>query len=449
MNLMVPIFWGIPALLLFIFVAYSLMEGEKRAFFISLLILSAWSGIFLFLIWAFPGILWELTVILAGLLLILLFWMIFSPRPRETQAVIGPQKQIDERDIIFARFDLEKDSERYREYYNRRPERKEKDDRIREIPDILSPYHMEREPILFSLADAEFAFLDELLTLANGPVNSHSAGLTDAAANAVRIKQIFRYLGADRTGICKLDPAYIYSHVGRGPEPYGRSIQTDHKYAVVFTIPMDYAVIAMAPQAPVIVETARKYVEAARIAIIAADWIRRLGYPARAHMAGSNYHAVLPALAWKAGLGEVGRMSILMTPEHGPRVRLGLVTTTLPLNPDSIRNWGMQDFCRICQKCAVNCPSGAIPFGDKREENGSVRWIIDREACYEFWRKCGTDCSRCLSVCPYSKPPNALHNAVRFAAARSKAAQRLSLWGDHLFYGKRPKTREKKFHAAQ
>jgi ferredoxin len=205
---------------------------------------------------------------------------------------------------------------------------------------------------------------------------------------------------------------------------------------------MDYGVIATAPQAPVIVETARKYVEAARIAIIAADWIRRLGYPARAHMAGSNYQAVLPALAWEAGLGEVGRIGILMTPEHGPRVRLGLVTTSIPLETDPVRNWGMQDFCRICKKCAVNCPSEAIPYGDKQEENGSVRWIIDREACYEFWRQCGTDCSRCLSVCPYSKPANALHSAVRFAAAHSRAAQRISLWGDHLFYGTRPKPRK-------
>lgn len=383
-----------------------------------------------------------MTLFLAGLLLILLFWIIFSPRPREKQAIPGPQKRIDERDIIFARFDLEKDSARYREYYKLRPELKEKDDQIREIPDILSPYHIEREPLLFSLADAEFAFLDELLTLADGPVNSHSAGLADSAANAARIKKILRYLGADQTGICELDPAYIYSHVGRGPEPYARSIQTDHKYAVVFTIPMDYGVIATAPQAPVIVETARKYVEAARIAIIAADWIRRLGYPARAHMAGSNYQAVLPALAWEAGLGEVGRIGILMTPEHGPRVRLGLVTTSIPLETDPVRNWGMQDFCRICKKCAVNCPSEAIPYGDKQEENGSVRWIIDREACYEFWRQCGTDCSRCLSVCPYSKPANALHSAVRFAAAHSRAAQRISLWGDHLFYGTRPKPRK-------
>ncbi|MFO7866630.1 MAG: reductive dehalogenase domain-containing protein [Candidatus Aminicenantes bacterium] len=434
--------WGIPGLILLIFAICSRVERENRAFFISLALFFGWAALFFLFGFVFHAIPREFTAAPAAVWLVLILWMVMSPRPQEKQEASGPHKRTDERDVIFARFDLRKDTPRYREYYSRRPEFKEKDDRIRVLPDILSPAHMERDPVRFFLADSEFSFLENLLTLADGPVHSSPGNAKDPEENTACIKQIFQYLGADQTGVCALDPAFVYSHAGRGPEPYGSLIQPEHKYAVVFTLPMDYAVMASAPQAPVLAETARKYVEAARISVAAAGWLRRMGYSARAHMAGSNYQAILPPLGWKAGLGEIGRMGILMTPDHGPRVRLGLVTTDFPLKTDPVRVWGMQDFCRRCKKCAENCPSGAIPFSGKQEENGSVKWTIDREACYAFWRKCGTDCGRCMSVCPYSKPANPVHNAVRYLAARSRAAQIMSLWGDHVFYGKHPAPRK-------
>jgi epoxyqueuosine reductase QueG len=111
--------------------------------------------------------------------------------------------------------------------------------------------------------------------------------------------------------------------VGRGPGSYGEEIILDHRFAVAFAVEMDVAMVAAAPDAPVIVETAKKYVEAARIAIILADCLRRLGYAARAHIAGSNYQVLVPPIAWEAGLGELGRLGILITPKFGPRARPG------------------------------------------------------------------------------------------------------------------------------
>ena len=45
--------------------------------------------------------------------------------------------------------------------------------------------------------------------------------------------------------------------------------------------------------------------------------IRRLGYPARAHIDG-NYRVIAPLVARDAGLGEIGRMGLLMTPRSRP-----------------------------------------------------------------------------------------------------------------------------------
>jgi epoxyqueuosine reductase QueG len=166
--------------------------------------------------------------------------------------------------------------------------------------------------------------------------------------------------------------------------------------------------------------------------------MRRLGYPARAHIDG-NYRVIAPLVARDAGLGEIGRMGLLMTPHLGPRVRLGVVTTEMPLVPDSRGDdASVLDFCNVCRKCATNCPVGAISSGDRIAVDDGLRWAIDSETCYRYWNVIGTDCATCVRVCPYSHPDNAAHNLVRWAAGRSGAARRAALWLDDLFYGRNP-----------
>jgi NAD-dependent dihydropyrimidine dehydrogenase PreA subunit len=116
-----------------------------------------------------------------------------------------------------------------------------------------------------------------------------------------------------------------------------------------------------------------------------------------------------------------------------------VVTTDLPLLPDGRRpDPSMLDFCTICQKCARNCPVQAIPFGPRTEVDGALRWRIDQEVCYRYWCVAGTDCARCVAVCPYSHPDTAWHNVIRWTAHRSGLARRAILHLDHLFYGARP-----------
>ena len=67
------------------------------------------------------------------------------------------------------------------------------------------------------------------------------------------------------------------------------------------------------------------------------------------------------------------------------------------------------------------------------------RWRINQEICYRYWCTLGTDCARCVAVCPYSHDDNAMHNMVRGAVQRSGAARRAVLWLDHVFYGAEPK----------
>jgi len=143
-------------------------------------------------------------------------------------------------------------------------------------------------------------------------------------------------------------------------------------------------------------------------------------------------------IAADAGLGELGRIGLLVTPEFGPRVRLAVVTTDLPLDQDEPVTFGVQDFCESCMKCADICPSGSIDAGKKAIHAGVEKWQSRMDSCYRHWRTAGSDCCLCVKVCPYSHPANPLHNFIRWVIGHNPLARRLALWGDDLAYGRRP-----------
>ena len=351
-----------------------------------------------------------------------------------------PRKRFDERDIMFARARLVPGSPEHEAYYAMHPENRVIDDEFRALPGLLSLKASKANPLAFASAEASFCLTGAMRSEVDGPVAQIRQDFT-AAQMTPYIKGLARYYGAYTVGITDLRPYYFYSHVGRGSGGYGAPITLDHRYAIAFTVEMDHAVTGTAPNAPSSMESARQYVEAARVSLQLGYLIRLLGYPARAHIDG-NYRVIAPLVARDAGLGEIGRMGLLMTPELGPRVRLGVVTTDLPLTPDKPDgDMSVIDFCRICQKCVETCPSRSIPAGDREEIDGALRWRIDSDSCFRYWNRVGTDCGRCMAVCPYSHPNNWAHNLVRSAVRRSGGARRVVLWMDDVFYGRKPAPR--------
>ena len=202
---------------------------------------------------------------------------------------------------------------------------------------------------------------------------------------------------------------------------------------------MRHDMVMAAPQASIVLESAKQYLNSGKIATQLAEMIRNMGFDAWAHIDG-NYQLICPLVARDAGLGEIGRMGILMTKKHGPRVRIAVVTTNMELEPDVyIKNHSVIDFCRMCKKCADCCPSQSISHEDPKVINGIKRWKIDAESCFTFWCKAGTDCGRCMAVCPYSHPNHSLHKFIRWGISRSKLFRYVAVHMDDYFYGKRPK----------
>ena len=350
--------------------------------------------------------------------------------------MIPTDEQVDERDVIFSREGYQPGTPAYETYYGARPENRPVDDRIRQLPEMCSPGGQEYEPSLAEQVRRTFDHLERLGTQVDGTVATDREPSGNADPTDWVKKRVLA-LGAHAVGVAPLEQRYVYTHVGRGPEPWGEPIENEHPFAIVFTLEMQSQAVDTAPRLPITVETARNYLRGAELSIELAREIRARGYEARAHIAGSNYQIMLPPLAHAAGLGELGRMGYLIAPRLGPRLRLGAVTTTLPLTPDRSTEFGVQDFCEVCKKCVVNCPSASIPEGEKTWERGVLKWQLRLESCLHYWRVLGTDCGLCMRVCPYSHPPTPIHNLVRFAIARSAFARRVSIWGDDLLYGRR------------
>jgi reductive dehalogenase len=138
-----------------------------------------------------------------------------------------------------------------------------------------------------------------------------------------------------------------------------------------------------------------------------AQYIRNLGYEAVASM---NDSALPIPLAVQAGLGEVGRHSLLITEEYGPRLRLGKIFTNMPLQVDKPKRFGVKEFCDICQRCSNACPPKAIATAAPSRKahsvsnlRGVLKWTTHAEKCFRFWAGQNSDCSICIRVCPYNR----------------------------------------------
>lgn len=153
-----------------------------------------------------------------------------------------------------------------------------------------------------------------------------------------------------------------------------------------------------------------------------AGW---LALPSAGGLLMADHHGAL------AGLGEIGRLGLLITPEYGPNLRLFTIITNYPFQVKGPAIFGVADYCETCQRCINECPAKALTEGHRRP--GLYQWPVDRQACFENWRlNClglaadqdqdfnsspGPDhqgqlfqkkqgpCRKCIEICPYTREP--------------------------------------------
>ncbi|MEE4197693.1 MAG: reductive dehalogenase [Bacteroidales bacterium] len=424
-------------IILFYTALISYTEKEFRAARISLFLSTAWLILFLLTFWFnFPGKETVSFLILGGVFLGFIVIVLPINHPVK-EPFPTPVEKHDERDVMFSRNELQPGTSRYDEYYNKNPERKSLDGKFREKPGLLSSGSLMYHSVMFAAAEATFETIEALKPWVNGPVAEAKIPVNPPEISNY-MKRWIKKQGAHSVGITGLKNYHLYSHKGRG-DLYGKEIKNTHSYAIALTVEMDHEMIQTAPKAPVTMESSQQYLTSGTLAVQLAAFIRRLGYSARAHIDG-NYELICPLVARDAGLGEIGRMGLLMTPLLGPRIRIAVVTTDMPLPTDQRKDYSsVIDFCNRCKKCADACPSASIPHAGRTKEKGVSRWKINSESCFTYWSTIGTDCGRCISVCPYAHPNSPMHNVIRWGIGNSTLFRRFALWMDDLFYGRKPK----------
>lgn len=234
---------------------------------------------------------------------------------------------------------------------------------------------------------------------ARGPVSPTAA---DPRRNAERLKATAHWLGVDAVGLCAVPAWAYYSH-----DAGGRPMAAYHANAVNLLIDQGHETMegASGDDWISVAQSMRAYLRFSLMGGVLAEQIRRLGYSARVHSVLDG-DVLQPPLLLLSGLGEVSRIGeVILHPFLGPRLKSGSITTDLPMAPDQPIDFGLQRFCEGCNKCARECPSGAITAGPKVMYNGYEIWKSDAEKCarYRITNAAGGMCGRCMKTCPWNQ----------------------------------------------
>jgi len=146
-----------------------------------------------------------------------------------------------------------------------------------------------------------------------------------------------------------------------------------------------------------------------RIGYIFRDW---LAYELVEFLKAKGFSAVFPSghfdkdlsfklAAHEVGIGVYGKSGLIITPEYGPRVNIGVVVTDAVFEPDKKSDFNP---CQGCDVCAKRCPVKAIrvdfdpPISHNRDECVNfVQRLRDETGDKKFF------CGYCYDKCPVGR----------------------------------------------
>jgi epoxyqueuosine reductase len=133
------------------------------------------------------------------------------------------------------------------------------------------------------------------------------------------------------------------------------------------------------------------------------------------------------AWASEAGLGWIGKNSILINRETGSFIFLGEIVLNIDLECDKPLN---QDFCGSCRLCVESCPTKAINENKTIDARKCISWLTveNKNVIPEEYKGKLADrvfgCDICQDVCPWNKDIQPHNNPDLKLSERIRAMSR-------------------------
>lgn len=227
------------------------------------------------------------------------------------------------------------------------------------------------------------------------------------------LKNLSQSLGADYYGIADLAPARDYI------QSFGGSRIAGYPLAISMGIALLDTLVDLLPEredyAAAMLYRHNSYdvvnLALDRMALMVANRLQNEGFralpvPASKRASDEKIAGVFShkLAAHLAGLGWIGKSCLLVTPNHGPRVRWVTVLTDAPVGPAGTP---MDPQCGSCTLCTDACPREAIKGQTfLPDESREVR--LDAADCDRYFHELEKAngiavCGMCLYICPYGR----------------------------------------------
>jgi|ETNmetMinimDraft_1059919.scaffolds.fasta_scaffold01329_5 epoxyqueuosine reductase len=126
------------------------------------------------------------------------------------------------------------------------------------------------------------------------------------------------------------------------------------------------------------------------------------GFGARTEVVMDDNRLADRAVAARAGLGWLGRNTMLLHPELGSWTVIGSVVTDAPIGGRSEKT---HDGCGTCRRCSTDCPTGAIDEFGVLDANKCLAWLLQAKGPFpRQYRTALGDrlygCDDCQVLCP-------------------------------------------------
>jgi Pyruvate/2-oxoacid:ferredoxin oxidoreductase delta subunit len=205
------------------------------------------------------------------------------------------------------------------------------------------------------------------------------------------IRQKARELGFGEVGFTKMDRRHVYTSKRRW-------VKYDH--TICLALEQDYVQTQSLPSMDAEFAHFGTYEIEGALLLDLADYIRSLGYHAQVHSPNDNSGAYIPMFV-AAGLGQLGANGQLLSPHFGSRARIAMITTDAEVTYDEPVDYGIHQFCQVCQVCVNRCPGRAL-VRDKVWWRGVEKNKLIYERCRPVMARYD-GCAVCMKVCPIQR----------------------------------------------